>query len=349
MYKLLQNQNIREKFIFGIVNKLTDWQWLVDYINENYEFLKISDWEKYTNYQIPEPISLFSMLLKNTKIEKPKFTKSDIRQMYFLAKFNNGIIEWKEAKTKISNEFLKLILFANCVTQQINKDNNTNFYFYWNIFINPNLFQIYDFDTLRTNQQELLDYLKTIKIQNIDLLKKVFMFNLNRTKVKYNHKLLFNLKDDILSENAFSFQHKPAPKYIPWQENELMNMLDTKYNGKKLLPFIGSWNGNDYPNIGSWTKSKLDNMRNYFNNNIIANFVIESIYYFKNRKNSNQGKINRKYLPSRETLLLHVHLLVKAIKDKEKNKQIIHSSSMKLISCLFLDSATKQLKKRRRF
>lgn len=172
MYKLLQNQNIREKFIFGIVNKLTDWQWLVDYINENYEFLKISDWEKYTNYQIPEPISLFSMLLKNTKIEKPKFTKSDIRQMYFLAKFNNGIIEWKEAKTKISNEFLKLILFANCVTQQINKDNNTNFYFYWNIFINPNLFQIYDFDTLRTNQQELLDYLKTIKIQNIDLLKK---------------------------------------------------------------------------------------------------------------------------------------------------------------------------------
>ncbi len=57
MYKLLQNQNIREKFIFGIVNKLTDWQWLVDYINENYEFLKISDWEKYTNYQIPEPIS----------------------------------------------------------------------------------------------------------------------------------------------------------------------------------------------------------------------------------------------------------------------------------------------------
>ena len=257
MYKLLQNQNIREKFIFGIVNKLTDWQWLVDYINENYEFLKISDWEKYTNYQIPEPISLFSMLLKNTKIEKPKFTKSDISQMYFLAQFNNGIIEWKEAKTKISNEFLKLILFANCVTEQINKDNNTNFYFYWNIFINPNLFQIYDFDTLRTNQQELLDYLKTIKIQNIDLLKKVFMFNLNRTKVKYNHKLLFNLKDDILSENAFSFQHKPAPKYIPWQENELMNMLDTKYNGKKLLPFIGSWNGNDYPNIGSWTKSKL--------------------------------------------------------------------------------------------
>lgn len=340
MKDLLLDKKIRERYILGIVNGSLNWQWLIDYIEREFKFKNWKDWYDFKRIlRIPEPIDIFYQVIKNEKvdIDSLHFSNKYIKQMWYIACFCNNEISWKEVSEQISDDSLKLILLDRYITQLFNKDNNVSFDFYWNFFINTNLFQVYSFEAIQRNQVIIKRYLNTIKLCHIGELKKVFTLNIRKIKQEYNGKLLGQYNNNLFSYNAFSFQYLPSSNNLPWQENLLINMVDTKYDGTKLLPAIHFSNGSDYPNIGKWSTDVLKYMKDYFGqDNTVSNFVIETVYYFKNRVNI-RCKKNKKYIPSIKVIKCHLQLLVKAIDQNLAAKEIVSSSSMYFLGCLFKD------------
>ena len=208
MKDLLLDRKIRERYILGIVNGSLNWQWLIDYIEREYKFKSWKDWYDFKLLlRVPEPIDIFYQVIKNGKvdIDSLNFSNKYIKQMWYIACFCNNKISWKEVSERISDDSLKLILLDRYITQLFNKDNNVSFDFYWNFFINTNLFQIYSFEAIQRDQVIIERYLNTIKLCHIGELKKVFTLNIRKIKQEYNGKLLGQYNNNLFSYNAFSF------------------------------------------------------------------------------------------------------------------------------------------------
>lgn len=349
MFEILQEKAIRERFIFGLLKKDIDWQWIVDYIEQNYKNDQILDWKEW-KYAVPEPITIFSNIIK--KIPKIKidsvFKTKEIYEMFQIALFINSKLSWEEAKNKVTLDHLKLFLLGFYVTKYLNKDNNKNFYIFWNLFINTNLYQIYNLSSLQKNKIEIINYIDSINIQNLQILKRVLLKNLNYDFQAYDGNLLKIYKDKFITKDTFTFQHLPSPKEISWQENTLINMLEVKYSQSTLLPAIQYTDGTMWPDIGNWNEDIVEKMKSYFGRkNTMSNFVIESVYYLKNRVEGKRN--NKKYFPSKDIILLHFELISNAIMKKINSREIINSSSFKIIGCFFKDGIPSNIKKNKYF
>lgn len=346
MLKLLRDKKIKDNFVLHIIKQSSDWQWLVDYIEKEYRYNDCHDWNNYLivfRNSLPEPIKIFAQIMNNVdkKNVRLNFKRKDIQQMWDIAMFFTNEISWEDAIKKVNIDSLKVILLTLYITKLINKENNTNFDIFWNILINTNLFQVYDLTLIGTNKAEIFSYLNTISLKNIGTLKEVLLSNINRVEKRYNDNLLHNIKEKELSIDSFKFKIKPDPNNLSWQENTIVNMLDTTFIKSEFLPeinFLAS-----YPNIGSWNEKIIRLLKSYFGeDNKIANFVIETVYYLRNRKEAKRKQDinqNRKYIPSNEVINLHLQLIVDAIKGKEENRYLIETTSMHLLGCLFKDRA----------
>lgn len=350
MLELLSDTDTKDNFVRHIIKKSTDWQWLIDNIESKYNYETCKDWNEYWKLfknSLPEPVKIFGLIL--TSIDNQHLNlnikREDIKQMWYIAEFMNGRETWKNASKKVKIDSLKIILLALYITNLINKSNNCNFEIYWNIFINTNLFQIYDFSLIKDNQAEIMRYIDTIDLQNIDLLKKVLLSNINTVEETYNHTLLREIKDNNISADSFVLNKSMPFNNLPWQENTIINILDIDFLGSKFLPKIKYTVS--CPDIGNWNQNTLKLIKTYFgDNNRIVDFIVETAFYLRNRKDEKENrKENKKYVPSFETVDLHLQLLVNAIKYHINTRKIIESTSMELMSCLFKDEAVGKFKK----
>lgn len=343
MLKLLQDEKIKDNFVLHIVQQSSDWQWLVDHIEKEYQYTNYESWDDYTKIfegTVLEPVKIFVRILTNIddKSITLDFKRREIQQMWYIAEFINNNASWKATVKKVNIDMLKIILLSIYITKLMNKANNTNFDIYYNLLVNTNLFQIYDLSLIEKNKDDIFKYLNTIKLKNINVLKETLLSNINHVVKEYNNQLLYSITDKSLSIDLFRFKTLPISNNLSWQENTIINILNTKFVESLLIPEINY--SENYPNLGSWDESIVKLLKKYFGlNNKVANFVIESTYYLRKRKDG-QTEENRKYIPSAEVISLHLHLLVNAIKQKESNKNLIRTPSLYLLSCLFKDRAT---------
>lgn len=81
------------------------------------------DWKEW-KYAVPEPITIFSNIIK--KIPKIKidlvFKTKEIYEMFQIALFINSKLSWEAAKNKVTLDHLKLFLLVFYVTKYLNKD-----------------------------------------------------------------------------------------------------------------------------------------------------------------------------------------------------------------------------------
>lgn len=347
MLDLLQNEEIKYNFVLHTVDQSSDWQWLIDYIEKEYQYDDYDDWNNYWRIfkdPLPEPIKIFRMIMSNVNEKKLclNFKREDIGQMWDIAKFFNNEITWEDAIKKVNINSLKVILLALYITNLLNKANKTRFDIYWEILVNTNLFQIYDLSLIKEHKIEIIDFLNTINLKNIDKLKDVLSSNINKIEINYNNNLLHTVKEKELSIDSFSFKALPPSNKLSWQENTIINMLDYKFKKSNFIPEVRFLK--NYPYIGNWNKNIVISLKKYFGkNNKIANFVIETAYYLRNRKDD-LIKQNRQHIPSDEIINLHLKLVAHAIRNKENDRTLLTTSSIYLLSCLFRDKATKTLK-----
>lgn len=347
MLKLLRDEKIKDNFVLHIARRSSDWQWLINYVEKEYQYVDCDDWNDYLQIfrnSFPEPIKIFVMIM--TDIDGRdihlNFKRKDIQQMWDIARFINNDITWEDTSKKVNIDSLKVILLTLYITKLINKTNKTNFDIYWNILINTNLFQVYDLTLVEENKAVIINYLNTISLKNISTLKGVLFANINQIEKKYNNDLLHNIKGKKVSMDTFKFKSMPASNNLSWQENTIINLLEIKFVESKFLPKINFLS--KYPDIGIWNKKIIKLLKNYFGeNNEIANFVIETGNYLRNRKDNKSKKnieLNRKYIPSDKVINIHLQLIVNAIKGKEENRYLFETTSIYFLGCLFKDRAT---------
>ena len=240
-------------FVLHIARRSSDWQWLINYVEKEYQYVDCDDWNDYLQIfrnSFPEPIKIFVMIM--TDIDGRdihlNFKRKDIQQMWDIARFINNDITWEDTSKKVNIDSLKVILLTLYITKLINKTNKTNFDIYWNILINTNLFQVYDLTLVEENKAVIINYLNTISLKNISTLKGVLFANINQIEKKYNNDLLHNIKGKKVSMDTFKFKSMPASNNLSWQENTIINLLEIKFVESKFLPKINFLS--KYPDIG---------------------------------------------------------------------------------------------------
>lgn len=158
MLKLLQDEKIKDNFVLHIVQQSSDWQWLVDHIEKEYQYTNYESWDDYTKIfegTVLEPVKIFVRILTNidNKSITLDFKRREIQQMWYIAEFINNNASWKATVKKVNIDMLKIILLSIYITKLMNKANNTNFDIYYNLLVNTNLFQIYDLSLIEKNKK----------------------------------------------------------------------------------------------------------------------------------------------------------------------------------------------------
>ena len=117
MLKLLQDEKIKDNFVLHIVQQSSDWQWLVDHIEKEYQYTNYESWDDYTKIfegTVLEPVKIFVRILTNIddKSITLDFKRREIQQMWYIAEFINNNASWKATVKKVNIDMLKIILLS---------------------------------------------------------------------------------------------------------------------------------------------------------------------------------------------------------------------------------------------
>ena len=218
----------------------------------------------------------------------------------------------------------KLLFWCVWITKLENGDNESKYLFDARLLTQKNYFELINCELLLDVRVELIDYANTISIADMDIPLKYLNDNLDKIKYYCDTEFLVRYEKDILNYNAFSFRNINGKECQTWQELYLMDMLRIAFDKKHIQPMFSGVNVS-VPDVSAWNREVLDNLKKYFNN-IIADFVIESVEYVK---------FNIE--PSKEVKVLHCKLLTEAINSQEEGYKIFSSSSYQFLAYLFWD------------
>lgn len=321
-YKNYLDHEINVKFVEGILEQSQSWQWFIEYIENNYDLSDISSYIEYKN----RSNSLVSILSKFANIleicdSNFQFKTILLREIYEISKYYIGAIERERCAKKVNSEFSKILFLSVWLTKLQNSENNSK-YIIDNLFINQkNFHQLLNMQEFDYNKEDIILYLKKIKLRDFEIIKRNIEDNLNRVVYGISENFFDIYGDRLLSANCFSFQSFDRQTSLTWQEDTLLDMLKISIINGEVTP-IYSNRDSIVPNYKGWTPDLLKQLKSYFNNHI-SDFVIESIDFLLNRKD-----------PNIETIETHCNLFIDLI-NKRKDYELLTSSTYEILTMLF--------------
>ena len=321
-YKNYLEHEIHVKFVDGILEQSQNWQWFIEYIEDNYN---LSDIKSYIDYQNRSNY-LIRILSKFTNIleicdSNFQFKTILLQEIYEISKYYLGAIERENCEKKISSEFSKILFLSVWLTKLQNSENNSKCIID-NRFINQkNFHQLLNMQEFDYNKEDIILYLKKIKLRDFEIIKRNIEDNLNRVVYGISEKFFEIYGDRLLSANCFNFQSFDRKTGLTWQEDTLLDMLQVSVRNGEIIPIYS--NGDSIaPNYKEWTPELLKQLKSYFNNHI-SDFVIESVDFLLNRKD-----------PNIEIIETHCNLFLELI-SKGEDYEILTSSTYEILTMLF--------------
>lgn len=331
-YKNYLDHEIYVKFVDGLLEQSQNWQWFIEYIEDNYNLSDISSYIEYQN----RSNSLICILSNFTKILEIcdfdfQFKTILLQELYEISKYYVGAIERENCAKKVSSEFSKILLLSVWLTKLQNSGNNSK-YIIDNRFMNQrNFHQALNMQEFDYDKEEIILYLEKIKLTDFERIKLNIVDNLNRVVYGLSEKFFEMYGDKLFSENCFNFQSFDRETNLTWQENTLLDMLRISIRNGEIIP-IYSNRDSIVPNYKGWTSDLLKQLKNYFNNRI-SDFVIESVDFLLNRKD-----------PNIETIETHCNLFSELI-SKGEDYEILTSSTYEILIMLFDEGAMNRIGK----
>lgn len=317
------------KYGDGLLEHSQEWQWLIDEIEERFEIKEIDSWEQYLCESAPIR-EVFGYFVKILEVCDKSWTysKKEFEEIWKIARFYVGSIDVNDCINKISHNQCKLFFWCIWITKLENGDNESKYLYDIRILGQKNYFELIKYDSLLEVNTELVNYANTISISGLDAPLKCLNDNLNQIEYQCDDEFLKHYEKEILNYNAFSFQNISKKECQTWQELYLLDMLGISFDKRKIQPMFSSGNITT-PDITMWNREILEKIKKYFNN-IIANFIVESISYIK-----------FDIEPSKEIKLLHCKLLLEALNNEKEGDSFFASSSYCVLSYLFQDKLMK--------
>ena len=331
-YKNYLDHEIHVKFVDGILEQSQNWQWFIEYIEDNYDLSDVSSYIEYQNRSNP----LIRILSKFTNIleicdSNFQFKTILLQEIYEISKYYVGAIERENCAEKVSSEFSKILLLSVWLTKLQNSGNNSK-YIIDNRFMNQrNFHQALNMQEFDYDKEEIILYLEKIKLTDFGRIKRNIEDNLNKVVYGLSENFFETYGDRLLSENCFNFQLFDRETSLTWQEDTLLDMLEISIRNGEIIPIYS--NGDSIvPNYKGWTPGLLKQLKNYFNNRI-SDFVIESVDFLLNRKD-----------PNIETIEIHCNLFLELI-SKGEDYEILTSSTYEILTMLFDEGVMNRIEK----
>lgn len=200
---------------------------------------------------------------------------------------------------------------------------------YQDIFLLRNIFQKESIAVFYDERDTIYRLIDEIEI-DMDEPISVFNDNINYI-IAENKKFVTEHYDELYSANCFSYHFKSLPKYFTWQERYLYEMISTKYESDELKAH-SSIGEKDFPDFSLWNSEILQNMKEYFNNEV-TDFIIESI-----------GYALHKAIPSQSTIEMHFILLFEYYQNLKSGKERdFYCSSLEFIISFLNDSEVQSI------
>lgn len=331
-YKNYLEHEIYVKFVDGILEQSQNWQWFIEYIEDNYNLSDVGSYIEYQN----RSNSLIRILRNFTNILEVcdfnfQFRTILLQEIYEISKYYVGATERENCEKNVSSEFSKVLLLSVWLTKLQNSGNKSK-YIIDNRFMNQrNFHQALNMQEFDYNKEEIILYLEKIKLKDFGRIKRNIEDNLNRVVYGLSENFFEKYGDKLLSENCFNFKSFDRGTNLTWQEDTLLDMIQISIRNGEVIPMYS--NGDIIvPNYKDWTPDLLKQLKNYFNNRI-SDFVIESVDFLLNQK-----------APNIETIEDHCNLFLDLI-SKGEDYEILTSSTYEILTMLFDQGAMDRIDK----
>lgn len=311
------------RYMDGILAKSKDWDWLIEYIEDNFtldcEMKQFDDFN--TIFADIADVFRYFNAINEYMDDELKINKQWVRSINELSLYYVGKKNYQELN--LDNDFLKVFELFIFLAKLNNEKNKQKYTIYSDIVECRNLFKIIDISNFVREKSEILDRLNSVSFDTSPQIS-VFESNINKEFCNCTA-VLSEKRNNIVFADCFSYQHIRDFKCTTWEEKYLLEMLNTSYENGELIPSITYTNGDTFPNFNQWSEKIIDTMKFDFESDD-ANFILESIDYAVN-----------KVIPSEQVILRHANLLEEYYDEinsnQGKHKSYSCSSLEMLISC----------------
>ena len=315
MKKNYIEHEVKVKLMDSILNNDRDYQWFLDYLENNFDNDDIDSWEDFENRYVSfsKIIDYFS---KIQKIEDEEM-KTDIvllKDIILISRFKLDLITWSQLSIKVQSNFGKILAVALYITKLMSLKNQLNDEINFGIFYIKNFWQAYNLDEVIERKELIYDYLESISIKNFDREKEIISSNLNQEETTCSMQFLAVLKSLAFNTTTFSYNYKKYEyNVITWQERVVLGFV--------TRPLDVLLKDEDFNS--RFSVEQLKKLIDYFHGDGVVRYIIETIIY---------EKFN--ILPSSMVVENHIQLLLFNVSMKS-DSELLNSSSVLFLSKLF--------------
>ena len=323
MIKNYVEHEVKVKLMDSILSNDKDYQWFIDYIENNFDNDDIDSWENFENRYVSfsKIIDYFS---KIQKIED-KELKTDIvllKDIILISRFKLDLITWSKLSIKVQSNFGKILALALYITKLMSLKNQLNDEINFGIFSIKNFWQVYNLDEVIERKELIYDYLESISIKNFDREKEIISSNLNHEDTTCSMQFLAVLKSLAFNTTTFSYNYKKYEyNVITWQERVVLGFV--------TRPLDVLLKDEDFNS--RFSVEQLKKLIDYFHGDGVVRYIIETIIY---------EKFN--ILPSSMVVENHIQLLLFNVSMKS-DFELFNSSSVLFLSKLFKEKDFKNV------
>ena len=315
MKKNYIEHEVKVKLMDSILNNDRDYQWFLDYLENNFDNDDIDSWEDFENRYVSfsKIIDYFS---KIQKIEDEEM-KTDIvllKDIILISRFKLDLITWSQLSIKVQSNFGKILAVALYITKLMSLKNQLNDEINFGIFYIKNFWQAYNLDEVIERKELIYDYLESISIKNFDREKEIISSNLNQEETTCSMQFLAVLKSLAFNTTTFSYNYKKYEyNVVTWQERVVLGFV--------TRPLDVLLKDEDFNS--RFSVEQLKKLIDYFHGDGVVRYIIETIIY---------EKFN--ILPSSMVVENHIQLLLFNVSMKS-DSELLNSSSVLFLSKLF--------------
>ena len=322
MKKNYIEHEVKVKLMDSILNNDRDYQWFLDYLENNFDNDDIDSWEDFENRYVSfsKIIDYFS---KIQKIEDEEM-KTDIvllKDIILISRFKLDLITWPQLSIKVQSNFGKILAVVLYITKLMSLKNQLNDEINYGIFYIKNFWQAYNLDEVIERKELIYDYLESISIKNFDRKKEIISSNLNHENTTCSMQFLAVLKSLAFNTTTFSYNYKKYEyNVITWQERVVLGFV--------TRPLDVLLKDEDFNS--RFSVEQLKKLIDYFHGDGVVRYIIETIIY---------EKFN--ILPSSMVVENHIQLLLFNVSMKS-DSELLNSSSVLFLSKLFKEKDFKK-------
>lgn len=224
---------IQSKYVEGILNKNIEWNWIIEYIENEFDGeFNVDSFQKFrTSYGKIHEV-LMHLIKINEITTDLAISKEWLKDIDMLSKYYLNKLEFNELH--INNNFVRLCVTFMYCAKIINEKSTQKYIIYTQLFEEYNIYEIIDVDDFDDD-----NLIKLINEMPFDFSKEKEIYEENIKKSfhkceKINQRIL-ELCDDF---NSFSFRNTiELTDNSTWEEQYLCEMLQVDYDGKNLYMF----------------------------------------------------------------------------------------------------------------